>query len=109
MTDAFRVLGQVAPAALTLTALYTAPASTQAVVSSLTVCNRDAGVGQFRVAVAVAGAADNAKQYLVYDALVFGNDTVAFTIGVTLAATDVVRVYANTALQSFSLFGMEVT
>ncbi|MDI6785118.1 MAG: hypothetical protein QMD92_00255 [bacterium] len=104
-----KVLGQSAPAAATLTALYTVPASKYAVVSSITVCNRSAASTVFRVSVAVAGAADDSKQYLYYDLNIPGNDTFIATVGITLAATDVVRVYATLATLSFSLFGTEET
>jgi len=109
VTDTFKVLGQAAPAAATLTAAYTVPAVLGAVVSSIVVCNRDAGVALFRISVAVAGAADNVKQYLVWDAETIGNDTTALTLGVTLAPTDVVRVRSNTTFLSFNIFGEEVT
>ena len=109
MTTTFKVLGQSAPSAATLTAAYTVPGATQAVCSSIVVANRDAGPATFRISVAVAGAADNVKQYIAYDAPIAGNDTIALTIGVTLGAADVVRVYASTALLSFNLYGEEVT
>jgi hypothetical protein len=101
-----KVLGQSAPAATTETTLYTAPS--QAVASSLVVCNRSATPTTFRVTVAVAGAATESKQYLYYDLLIGGNDSFAATLGITLAATDVIRVYAGAATLSFSLYGMEI-
>jgi hypothetical protein len=102
-----KVLGQLNPAATTLTALYTVPASTTAVGSTLCVCNQAAVGGTFRASVAVAGAADNAKQYIAYDSAVGANDTVFLTIGITLAATDVVKVFASSGTMSFTLFGEE--
>jgi len=59
--------------------------------------------------VAVAGAALATKQYLYYDVAIGGNDTFMATIGITLATTDVVRVYATLATLSFNLFGIETT
>lgn len=109
MAQTYKVLGQSNPAATTLTALYTVPAATSAVASSLTVCNQAGSSGTFRVSVAVAGAADNAKQYLCYDVTIAANTTYTFTLGVTLATTDVVRVYASSTSQSFNLFGVENT
>lgn len=107
--DTFKVLGQVAPAAATLTTLYTVPAATQIVASSIVVCNRDAGLAAVRVSVAVAGAADSVEQYVAYDSLLPGNDTIAMVLGVTMSATDVMRVYASTIFLSFSLFGEVIT
>lgn len=107
MALTLKVLGQQAPAATTATDLYTVPGATSAVVSSLVVCNRGATATTFRVSVRVAGAADATKQYLYYDTNVAKNDTFAATLGISLAATDVVTVYAGNANLSFSLFGQE--
>ena len=49
------------------------------------------------------------KHYLAYDAVIAANDTILLTLGITLAATDVVTVYAGTSSLSFSLFGAEIT
>ena len=109
MASALKVLGQLNPSATTLTTLYTVPGATSTVCSSLVICNRSSTATSFRVSVAVAGAADTGAQYLYYDVTIAGNDTFVATIGVSLAATDVVRVYATLATLSFSLFGQENT
>jgi len=107
--ETYKVLGQLSPAAATLTDLYTVPASTKTVLSSITVANRSAALTKFRISVAVAGAADDNKQYLYYDVTILGSDTFAATLGITLSATDVVRIYATAATLSFNLFGTEIT
>ena len=109
MPQAHKVLGQSNPAATTLTSLYTAPASTQAVASTMTICNQGATLATFRVAVRPAGATVAAQHYLVYDSAVAAYDTVFLTVGFAVAATDVVSVYASSASVSFSLFGVEIT
>lgn len=114
MTDTLKVLGQSAPAAATLTTLYTVPAATSTVTSSLSIANESATPDTVRVSVAVAGAADNAKQYIYYDLAVPGKgagvNTQILPLGLTLAATDVVRCYsANGTTTAFSLFGVEIT
>jgi len=109
MANTLKTLSQTAPSATTLTDSYTVPGATQAVVSSVVVCNRSATATSFRISVAVAGAADATKQYLYYDVPIAGNDTFVATIGVSLGAADVVRVYATLATLSFNVFGAEVT
>lgn len=109
MAEAYKVLGQANPAATTLTALYTVPALTQAVVSTLVVCNRTSSNRSVRVSIAVGGAGDSLEQYIYYDVLVVKNDTLFVTVGLTLGAADVVRVYTDSVGVSFSLFGTEVT
>ena len=107
MATAYKTLGQSAPSATTNTDLYTVPAATSAVCSTLAICNRGAST-TFRVAVRPAGAALANQHYIVYDNWVNQYDTVFLTLGVTLAATDVVTVYAGANTLSFSLFGSEI-
>jgi len=109
MADANKVLAQLAPSATTLSTLYTVPALTSTVVSSLVICNRGASEATFRVSVAIAGAADSNPQYLYYNESVGAEQSFIATVGITLAASDVVRVYASNANLSFNLFGVEVT
>ena len=109
MPAAYKVLGQSNPSATTATTLYTVPASTSAVASTLSVCNIGTSATTFRVAVRPAGASLANQHYLVYDATIAGNDTVLLTLGLSLATTDVVTVYAGTANLAFSLYGSEIT
>jgi len=108
MATAYKVLGQVNPSATTLTTLYTVPASTSSVASTLTVCNLGVTTN-VRVAVRPTGEAIANKHYLLYDAQVNQYDGLFLTIGITLATTDVVSVYAGTANVAFSLNGSEIT
>lgn len=109
MAATLKVLGQLNPSAATLTTLYTVPAATSAVCSSVVVCNRSSVATNFRIAVRPAGAAIDNKHYVYYDLPIAGNDTFIATIGISLATTDVVSVYATLATLSFNLFGQELT
>lgn len=109
MAEALKVLGQVNPSATTLTALYTVPGSTSATVSTIAICNRGSSNATFRVSIAVNGASDDPKQYIYYDITLMKNDSIFATIGLTLGAGDIVRVYSSSADLSFSLFGVEVS
>lgn len=108
MATSYKVLGQSNPAATTATTLYTVPASTQAVISTLVVCNQASTAATFRLAVRVGGAALAASQYLAYDVTVGAADSTALTLGITLAATDIVTIYASSATLSFTAFGSEI-
>ena len=92
-----------------LTTLYTVPAATSAVISTITVANRSTASATYRVAIRPAGATINDKHYIAYDVVVGANDTTALTLGITLAATDVVSVASSTGDLSFSLFGSEIS
>jgi len=102
-----KVLGQVNPSATTATTLYTVPSAKSAVISSLTICNQASSAATFRVAVRPAGATLAALHYVAYDVTVGAADTTVLTLGITLATTDVVTVYASTATISFNAYGDE--
>lgn len=109
MPQTHKVLGQINPAAITLTSLYVCPSSTQAVCSTITICNTASSATTYRIAVRVAGASIATSQYLAYDAALPANDTVSLTLGVALGAADVLSVYAASANVAFSAFGVEIT
>ena len=109
MATTYKVLAQNNPSATTLTTLYTVGASTSAVVSTIMICNQASTAATYRIAVSPAGAAVDPKHYIVYGATVAASDSTALTLGITLATTDVVRIYASTATLSFSAFGSEIS
>lgn len=109
MPTVYKVLGQSNPSATTATTLYTVPSSTSTVVSSITICNQAAASGSYRIAIRPAGATLAAQHYIAYDVVIAANDTTVLTLGVTLAATDVITVYASSTSFSFSAFGSEIS
>jgi len=108
MATTYKVLGQSNPAATTATTLYTVPASTSTVVSTLVICNQAASAATYRISVRPAGGAQTTAMYLAYDVAVAANDSTALTLGVTLATTDIITVYASSATVSFTAFGSEI-
>lgn len=108
MAQTHKVLGQSNPAATTLTSLYTVPSATQAIASTLTICNLANTAATYRIAVRPAGESIANQHYLAYDAPLAANDTVVLTLGMTAGATDVVSVYASTANLAFNLYGVEI-
>ena len=109
MATTYKVLGQVAPSATTATTLYTVGASRSTVVSTISVSNRAATAATYRVAIRPAGATLSNEHYIAYDSTVAANDSTMLTIGITLATTDVITVYASTANLSFNAFGSEIS
>lgn len=104
-----KVLGQSNPAATTLTSLYTVPASKEAVVSSISVANLTATAATFRLAVRPTGESIANKHYIGYDITVGASDSTIITVGLTLATTDVISVYASTANLAFQAYGDEAS
>jgi hypothetical protein len=108
MATTYKVLGQSNPAATTATTLYTVPASTSTVVSTLVICNQAGSAATYRISIRPAGGAQTTAMYLAYDVAVAANDSTALTLGVTLATTDVITIYASSATVSFTAFGSEI-
>jgi len=109
MPTVYKVLGQSNPAATTATTLYTVPSATSTVVSSITICNQAASAASYRIAIRPAGATLATQHYIAYGVVIAANDTTVLTLGITLATTDVITVYASTANFSFSAFGSELS
>jgi len=106
MATNYKVLAQSAPAATTSTSIYTVPANTSAVVSTITVCNRDTSAGTYRIAVTNTTVGN--ASYVVYDSSLDAKSTTAYTLGITLAAGYSIYVYASSANFSFNVFGSEI-
>ena len=120
MTTTYKVLAQTGSSgstgngsatltATTNTNLYTVPASTSTVVSTIVICNQASTSATYRIAVRPAGAAIAVQHYIVYGATVAASDSTALTLGLTLATTDIVTVYASASTLSFTLFGSEIS
>lgn len=109
MATAYKVLGQSAPGATTATTLYTVPASTEAIISSIIVANRANTSATYRISIRPNGASQANEHYIAYDVTVAANDSTTLTLGITLGDTDVITVYGSTANLSFNVFGAEIT
>ena len=109
MATTYKVLAQSAPSATTATNAYTVPSATSAVVSTIVVANRAASPATYRIAVRPGGATLANQHYIAYDVTVGASDSTTLTLGITLATTDVVTVYASTANLSFNVFGSEIS
>lgn len=108
MPTAYKVLGQSLPASTTTTTIYTVPAATQTVVSSIAICSI-AGSTVYRISIRVNGESSANKQYIAFDAPVNQYDTVFLTLGITLSAGDIVEVYSGNGTVAFNLFGSEIS
>jgi hypothetical protein len=109
MAQTYKVLAQADPAATTPTTVYTVPASTTAVISSVVFANRSASAVTFRLYVRVAAEALTNKQYLAYDMNLPANDSIFLQLGITLAATDLLCAYVSAQQVAINVFGVENT
>jgi len=95
MPITYKVLGQINPTAHTANTVYTVPALTSTVLSTVTVCNQSSTGATFRLAVRPSGETLAAKHYINYDTPV--------------PATDVLTANANTSSVSINAYGSEIS
>jgi len=108
MPTTYKVLGQ-ANGNTVIANVYTVPAATQAVISTIVIANRSTSNANYRIAVQPAGAALSNQHYIAFDSVVAGNDSIALSLGLTMGNTDVLSVNASSNVLSFSVFGSEIT
>jgi len=108
MPNSYKVLGQI-EGALANTNLYTVPSSTEAVISTIIICNRAAAAKTFRIMVRPDNETLATKHYLAYDIPIAANDTTALTLGITMNAADKLDIYSSDTNLTFAAFGSEIT
>ncbi len=108
-TSTYKILGQSAPTTTSNADLITVGASKSQIVSTLNVANTTGSAATTRIFARIAGAAAAASNALLYDVSIPANTSVSFTLGITLAATDVITVQSGTAnALTFTAFGTEL-
>lgn len=93
----------------TYTTVYNTPALTQAVVSSLVVCNASSSSITIRLALDDVEGTPGSNEFLVYDAAIAGNDTVSLTLGIAMDAGKYLRASSSSSACVFSAFVSEIT
>ena len=110
MASTYKILGQTTPADTNVATLYTVPASTQTVISTLTVSNLTAIETDIDIYVVPSGGSATTGNALVYQAPLSANTTQGFTFGITLGAADSIRVKTEVANRAtFQAFGQEIS
>jgi hypothetical protein len=108
-TTTYKVLGQSAPTSTANADLITVGASKSQIISTLHVANTTATAATCRIFIRIAGATAAASNAIAYDVSISANSMNSFTLGITLAATDVVTVQTGTAnALTFTAFGTEI-
>lgn len=106
MATTYKILGQITGSAATAS-LYTVPAATQAVVSSIVIANRGTVTGTYYIGALPSGSTIENKNWIAFAVPVSASDSTALTLGVTLNAGDSIQVSGNLT-GSFSAFGSEI-
>jgi len=93
----------------TYTTVYNTPASTEAVVSSLVICNAQSSDITIRIALDDTEGTPSDNEFLVYDAVIAGNDTVSLTLGICMDENKYIRASSSASACVFSAFVSEIT
>ena len=88
--------------------MYTCPASTETVISTLIICNRAAAAKTYKVILRPDDETLADKHYLAFDVAIAANDTTALTLGITMNASDKLYVLGSDTNLSFTAFGTEI-
>lgn len=109
MATSYKILGQAHLTTTSDTDVYTVPASTETIISTVIVANIGASATTFNIALRDNGDTLANKHYIAKEVPIAANDSTTLTLGMALEATDVVTCKAGAAdLLSFNLFGAEI-
>ena len=109
MAETVKSMQQASPSGSGEVALYTCPALTRYVASSIYACNQNSAPVTIRIRVAIGDAPAADGQYLLYDLPFGANTSMVMTCGVTFEAGDVIYVDASSSGVSFQMSGVEIT
>ena len=106
---AYKILGQAHLTNTSDTDVYTVPAATETVVSTIVVANIGTVATTFNLAVREDGDTLADEHYVGKGVPIAANDSTTLTLGITMNASDVITAAAGTAnALSFNVFGSEV-
>lgn len=85
-----------------------ATANTSTIISSIVICNTSSNSATYSIAVNTASATYASGRYVVFQATIAGNDTVALTLGLVLDPTNrFLNVSSSANTVNFSAYGVE--
>lgn len=95
----------------TYATLYTVPAATTAIISTIVVCNSSASDVTYRIGIDPDGTTPDlaAGEFIVYDNTIGANDTITLSLGMTLEATEYLRISSSTTALNFQAYVMEIS
>lgn len=105
----YKIVGQAAPSTTSNVDLFTVASAHHNIVSTLVIANVTATAATARVYARIGGAAAATSNAIMYDVTIAANSTNAFTLGISMNATDVLTVQSGTgSALTFTAFGVEI-
>lgn len=93
----------------TYATLYGTTVSTEAVVSSIIICNTTGSPQTYRIGIDTTEGTPSSSEWVVYGATAQANDTVCLTLGVCLQNSRYLRVSSSDSGVTFSAFVSEIS
>lgn len=112
MGQIYKRLGAINPTANTQTNVYVIPAATQAVMSTITICNQSSSNASYSLSLMDSSQWSNpapVATFLVRGAIVPAADSIILTMGITANAGCILAANTNDGNISFSAFGSEIS
>lgn len=110
MAFVYKILGQQRPSDTNATDIYTVPASTQAVISSILICNTTSSAATFSVFQRVSTQTAGEANAIAFDQNIPANSTTTIEAKLTLSSTNVLSVKSGTSSAlTFTVNGSEIT
>jgi hypothetical protein len=112
MPQSFKRLGAINPTSNTQTNVYVIPAATEAVISTVTICNQSSVNASYSLISMTSGeysAPAPVKTFLVRGATVPASDSIILTLGITMNAGSILAANTNNGSISIIAFGSELT
>ena len=115
MANSYKILGQIAPSANTLTNAYST-GSNSAVLNSIYICNQDTANANVDLIVRPTGVALANQHYILRQQLLGQADTIILNLNITMNSSTIIA--ANVARRggetktpncSISIFGVEIS
>lgn len=105
-TGTSKILGQSEPSADTETTVYTVPASTEATITAVHICN-GGGKTQFDLGIAIGGGSLAGEDFFFENTDITSGRALTFNLNISLDATDVIRARSSSGAVVFSVWGTE--
>lgn len=112
MGISYKILGQIVSTTNVQQNVYVVPAATEAIISTVSICNQTASNSLYSLALMNSGDFSNgapSKSYIVLGGVVPASDTVFLTLGLTANAQCVLAANCSTSNISIGVFGSEIT
>lgn len=108
MATEYKILGQVTPTANTLTNVYVTGASTQSIVSTITINNTSDVVAAYSLVVRPNNESFDNKHYIIRAGVIPARELITINGAVTMNSSVILAANTNSSSLTFNAYGAEI-